>query len=157
MLFLSIVFCTNQTKQSSNMVTTMSIRPDEECNEELITMEEFINKMRSLNDLEGGADYPKDPHNYVYKIEIGNIFKRVHLTRAYETIEDKFDEYSSARWNDATPPTTQTIVARMKDLLDRSMYDHDLKTIVYRAIMQSGENEDEESDSDSDDDSSDEE
>ena len=47
MLFLSIVFCTNQTKQSSNMVTTMSIRPDEECNEELITMEEFINKMRS--------------------------------------------------------------------------------------------------------------
>ena len=145
MLFLSIVFCTNQTKQSSNMVTTMSIRPDEECNEELITMEEFINKMRSLNDLEGGADYPKDPHNYVYKIEIGNIFKRVHLTRAYETIEDKFDEYSSARWNDATPPTTQTIVARMKDLLDRSMYDHDLKTIVYRAIMQSGENEDDDS------------
>ena len=127
------------------MVTTMSIRPDEECNEELITMEEFINKMRSLNDLEGGADYPKDPHNYVYKIEIGNIFKRVHLTRAYETIEDKFDEYSSARWNDATPPTTQTIVARMKDLLDRSMYRHDLKTIVYRAIMQSGENEDDDS------------
>ena len=90
-------------------------------------------------------------------IYIANIFMRVHLTRAYETIEDKFDDYSSARWNDATPPTTQTIVARMKDLLDRSMYDHDLKTIVYRAIMQSGENEDEESDSDSDDDSSDEE
>ena len=123
----------------------MSIRPDEECNEELITMEEFINKMRSLNDLEGGADYPKDPHNYVYKIEIGNIFKRVHLTRAYETIEDKFDEYSSARWNDATPPTNEIFVARMKDLLDRSMYHHDLKTIVYRAIMQSGENEDDDS------------
>ena len=136
------------------MVTTMSIRPDEECNEELITMEEFINKMRSLNELEGGADYPKDPHKYVYKIEIGNIFKRVHLTRAYETIEDKFDDYSSARWNDVTPPTTQTIVSRMKDLLDRCMYDHTLKTIVYRAIMQSGEQDDE---SDSDDDSSDEE
>lgn len=133
------------SKQPSNMVTTMSIRPDEECNEELITMEEFINKMRSLNDLEGGADYPKDPHNYVYKIEIGNIFKRVHLTRAYETIEDKFDEYSSARWNDTTPPTHETIVSRMKDLLDRCMYNHDLKTIVYRAIMQSGENEDDDS------------
>ena len=127
----------------------MSIRPDEECNEELITMEEFINKMRSLNELEGGADYPKDPHKYVYKIEIGNIFKRVHLTRAYETIEDKFDDYSSARWNDATPPTTQTIVSRMKDLLDQCMYHHALKTIVYRAIMQSGE-QDDESDSESD-------
>ena len=69
--------------------------------------------------------------------------------RAYETIEDKFDEYSSARWNDATPPTTQTIVSRMKDLLDRCMYDHTLKTIVYRAIMQSGE-QDDESDSESD-------
>ena len=131
------------------MVTTMSMRPDEECNEELITMEEFINKMRSLNELEGGADYPKDPHKYVYKIEIGNIFKRVHLTRAYETIEDKFDDYSSARWNDATPPTNEIFVARMKDLLDRSMYHHDLKTIVYRAIMQSGE-QDDESDSESD-------
>ena len=52
-------------------------------------------------------------------------------------------------------PTNEIFVARMKDLLDRSMYHHDLKTIVYRAIMQSGENEDDESDSDSDDDSSD--
>ena len=33
----------------------------------------------------------------------------------------------------------------MKDLLDRCMYNHDLKTIVYRAIMQSGENEDDDS------------
>ena len=130
------------------MVSSVTIRPHEECNEELITMEEFINKMRSLNDLEGGADYPKDPHNYVYKIEIGYIFKRVHLTRAYETIEDKFDDYNSARWNDATPPSHETIVSRMKDLLDRCMYDHDLKTIVYTAITQSGENEDDESSDD---------
>ena len=130
------------------MVSSVTIRPHEECNEELITMEEFINKMRSLNDLEGGADYPKDPHNYVYKIEIGDIFKRVHLTRAYETIEDKFDDYNSARWNDATPPSHETIVSRMKDLLDRCMYDHDLKTIVYTAITQSGENEDDESSDD---------
>ena len=126
------------------MVTTESIRPHEECDEVLITMEEFINKMRSFNEWEEGTDYPKDPHNYVYKIEVHNIFKRVHLTRAYETIEDKFDEYSSARWNDATPPTTQTIVSRMKDLLDRCMYDHALKTIVYLAIIQSGEQDDDE-------------
>ena len=130
------------------MVTTALTRPHEECNEELITMEEFINKMRSLNELEGGAEYPKDPHKYVYKIEICNIFKRVHLTRAYETIEDKFDEYSSARWNDVTPPSHETIVSRMKDLLDRCMYDHDLKAIVYIAITQSGENEDDESSDD---------
>lgn len=127
----------------------MSIRPHEECDEELITMEEFINKMRLFNEWEERTDYPEDPYKYVYKIEIGNIFKRVQLVRAYETIEDKFDEYSSARWNDATPPTTQTIVSRMKDLLDRCMYDHTLKTIVYRAIMQSGE-QDDESDSESD-------
>ena len=130
------------------MVTTALTRPHEECNEELITMEEFINKMRSFNEWEEETDYPKDPHKYVYKIEIGNMFKRVHLVRAYETIEDKFDQYSSARWNDTTPPIHETIVSRMKDLLDRCMYNHDLKTIVYRAIMQSGENEDDEESSD---------
>mgnify|MGYP001110186466 FL=1 len=142
------------------MVTTMSIRPDEECNEELITMEEFINKMRSFNEWQENMNYPKDPHNYVYKIEIGNIFKRVHLIRAYEMIEDKFDDYSSARWNDATPPSHETIVTRMKDLLDRCMYDHTLKTIVYLAIMQSGEASDDDESSDdesSDDESSDDE
>ena len=130
------------------MVTTALTRPHEECNEELITMEEFINKMRLFNEWEDGVDYPEDPHKYVYKIEIGNIFKRVKLVRAYETIEDKFDDYSSARWNDATPPSHETIVSRMKDLLDRCMYDHDLKTIVYIAITQSGENEDDESSED---------
>ena len=138
----------------------MSIRPDEECNEELITMEEFINKMRSFNEWQENMNYPKDPHNYVYKIEIGNIFKRVHLIRAYEMIEDKFDDYSSARWNDATPPSHETIVTRMKDLLDRCMYDHTLKTIVYLAIMQSGEASDDDESSDdesSDDESSDDE
>ena len=139
------------------MVSSALTRPHEECNEELITMEEFINKMRSFNEWEEDADYPKDPNNYVYKIEVHNIFKRVHLIRAYETIEDKFDDYSSARWNDTTTPSHEAIVNRMKDLLDRSMYDHDLKRIVYIAIIQSGQNDDDdESDSDSDD-SSDEE
>jgi len=42
----------------------------------------------------------------------------------------------------------------MKDLLDRCIYQHDLKKIVYIAIIQSGENEDDES---SDEESSDEE
>ena len=139
------------------MVTTQSIRPHEECNEELIAMEEFINKMRSFNEWEDDTDYPKDTNNYVYKIEVHNIFKRVHLIRAYETIEDKFDEYSSAMWNDAAHPSNEIIVSRMRYLLDRCMYEHKLKKIVYAAILQSGENEDEESDSDSDDDSSDEE
>ena len=138
------------------MVSSAFTSPHEECNEELITMEEFINKMRSFNEWQENMNYPKDPHNYVYKIEIGNIFKRVHLIRAYEMIEDKFDDYSSARWNDATPPSHETIVTRMKDLLDRCMYDHTLKTIVYLAIMQSGEasDDDESSDDESSDDES---
>ena len=139
------------------MVTTVLTRPHEECDEELITMDEFINKMRLFNEWEAGMDYPEDPNKYVYKININNIFKRVQLVRAYETIEDKFDEYSSARWNDVTTPSNEIIVARMRGLLDRCMYDHGLKAIVYTAIIQSGENEDDESDSDSDDDSSDEE
>ena len=138
------------------MVSSALTRPHEECNEELITMEEFINKMRSFNEWEEDADYPKDPNNYVYKIEVHNIFKRVHLIRAYETIEDKFDDYSSARWNDTTSPSYEAIVNRMKELLDRCMYDHDLKRIVYIAIIQSGQNDDDD-ESDSDDDSSDEE
>ena len=140
------------------MVSSALTRPHEECNEEPITMEEFINKMRSFNELEEDADYPEDPNNYVYKIDVNNIFKRVHLIRAYETIDDKFDDYSSEMWNDTTTPSYETIVNRMKDLLDRCMYDHDLKRIVYIAIIQSGQNNDyDESDSDSDDDSSDEE
>ena len=139
------------------MVTTALSRPHEECNEELITMDEFINKMRSFNEWEEGTDYPEDPHNYVYKIDIGNIFKRVHLLRAYEMIEDKFDDYSSARWNDTRAPSHEMIVSRMKDLLDRCIYDHDLKKIVYIAIIQSGENEHDDSSDDesSDDESSD--
>ena len=133
------------------MVSSAFTSPHEECNEELITMEEFINKMRSFNELEEDTDYPKDPHNYVYKIDVHNIFKRVHLIRAYETIEDKFDDYSSARWNDTTTPSHASIVTRMKELLDRCMYDHALKRIVYIAIIQSGQNDDDdESDSDSD-------
>ena len=127
-------------------------RPYEECNAELITIDEFINKMRSFNELEDNADYPIDPHNYVYKIDVHNIFKRVHLVRAYELIEDKFDDYSSARWNDTTTPSHEEIVSRMKDLLDRCMYDHDLKRIVYIAIIQSGQNDDDDESSDESDD-----
>ena len=138
------------------MVSSAFTSTHEECNEELITMEEFINKMRSFNEWEEDTDYPKDPHNYVYKIDVHNIFKRVHLIRAYEYIEDKFDDYSSARWNDTTTPSHEAIVNRMRDLLDRCMYDHALKRIVYIAIIQSGQNDDDdESDSDSDSDSSD--
>ena len=114
--------------------------PHEECNEELITMDEFINKMRSFNELEENADYPNDPNNYVYKIDVHNILKRVHLIKAYETIEDKFDDYNRARWNEAISPSHETIVLRMKELLDRCMYNHDLKTIVYVAIVESGQN-----------------
>jgi len=133
------------------MVSSAFTSPQEECNEELITMEEFINKMRCFNEWEEGADYPKDPNNYVYKIDVHNIFKRVHLIRAYEYIEDKFDDYSSARWNDTTTPSHEAIVTRMKELLDRCMNDHALKRIVYIAIIQSGQNDDDdESDSDSD-------
>ena len=133
------------------MVSSAFTSPQEECNEELITMEEFINKMRCFNEWDEDADYPKDPHNYVYKIDVHNIFKRVHLIRAYEYIEDKFDDYSSARWNDTTTPSHASIVTRMKELLDRCMYDHALKRIVYIAIIQSGQNDsDDESDSDSD-------
>jgi hypothetical protein len=123
--------------------------PHEECDEEIITMEEFINKMRSFNDYGDGVDYPEDPHKHVYKIVINNIFKRVHLTKVYEIIEDKFDQYSSAMWNDTVAPNHETIVARMRDLLDGCIYDHDLKTIVYIAIIQSGE-DDEDSDDESD-------
>ena len=126
------------------MVTTKPMRPHEECDEELITMDEFINKMRLFNEWEAGMDYPEDPNKYVYKIEVHNIFKRVQLVRAYEMIEDKFDEYNSARWNDATPPGNEIIVTRMRGLLDRCMYHHDLKAIVYTAIIQSGENENDE-------------
>jgi hypothetical protein len=130
-------------KQAIIMVTTSFTRPYEECNEELITMEEFINKMRSFNEMKPNARYPSDPHNYVYKIEVNNRFKRVHILKAYEIIEDKFDEIITLQVD--RPADDENIdymlVQMTKQLLDRCLHNHALKKIVHYAIMQSGKYE----------------
>ena len=132
------------------MVTTILNRPYEECDEELITMEEFINKMRSFNETDDNARYPRDPHKYVYKIEVNNIYKRVHLLKAYDIIEEKFEEIILRSTNDPRMEM-ETIVAMTNQLLGRCLYDHALKHIVHYAIMQSGNDEDDtDSDTDSD-------
>ena len=138
-------------EQAIIMVTTSFTRPYEECNEELISMEEFINKMRSFNEMKPNARYPNDPHNYVYKIEVNNRFKRVHILKAYEIIEDKFDEIISLQVD--RPADDENIdymlVQMTKQLLDRCLHNHALKKIVHYAIMQSGkydESDTEESD-----------
>ena len=134
------------------MVTTSFTRPYEECNEELITMEEFINKMRSFNEMKPNARYPSDPHNYVYKIEVNNRFKRVHILKAYDIIEDKFDEIITLQLDRPADGNIDNMLVQMtKQLLDRCLYDHALKKIVHYAIMQSGkydESDTEESESD---------
>jgi hypothetical protein len=128
------------------MVTTTLRRPYEEHDEELITMEEFINKMRSFNEMEYNTRYPRDPHKYVYKIEVNNIYKRVHLLKAYDIIENKFEEIILAATNEQR---NDIIVAMTNCLLERCLYDHTLKRIVYYAITQSGNQADtDESDTD---------
>ena len=123
------------------MVTTTLIRPHEECDEELITMEEFINKMRSFNEMEDNTRYARDPHKYVYKIEVNNIYKRVHVLKAYDIIEEKFEEIILRSTNDPRMEM-EMIVAMTSQLLGRCLYDHALKHIVHYAIMQSGNDED---------------
>ena len=123
------------------MVTTTLIRPHEECDEELITMEEFINKMRSFNEMEDGTPNPRDPYKYVYKIEVNNIYKRVHVLKAYDIIEEKFEEIILRSTNDPRMEM-EMIVAMTSQLLGRCLYDHALKHIVHYAIMQSGNDED---------------
>ena len=129
------------------MVTTSFTRPYEECNEELITMEEFINKMRSFNEMEPNARYPSDPHNYVYKIEVNNRYKRVHILKAYDIIEDKFDEIITLQVDRPADGNIENMLVQMtKHLLDRCLYDHALKKIVHYAIMQSGKYEESDTD-----------
>lgn len=120
------------------MVTTQLIRPYEECDSELMTIEEFINKMRSFNEMDGGAQWPQDPHRYYYKIDINNVFRCVHLTKAYELIEAEFETYIHANWNDTRRPSVDILVARTDELLSNCLYDHKLKKIVFKAMIKSG-------------------
>ena len=140
-----------------------------------MTMEEFINKMRSFNEMDEDATWPQDPHKYYYKIDINNIFRCVHLTKAYELIEAEFETYILANWNDTRRPCLEIMVARTDELLSNCLYDHKLKKIVFKAMIKSGKtdetppppappanttestnnNEEEESDSDDDEEESD--
>ena len=120
------------------MVTTQLIRPREECDGELMTMQEFINKMRSFNEMDEDAPWPQDPHKYYYKIDINNVFRCVHLTKAYELIEAEFETYIHANWNDTRRPSVDILVARTDELLSNCLYDHKLKKIVFKAMIKSG-------------------
>ena len=120
------------------MVTTQLIRPREECDGELMTMQEFINKMRSFNEMDEDAPWPQDPHDFYYKIDIGNVFRYVYLTKAYELIALEFEAYILDNWNDTRRPCLEIMVARTDELLSNCLYDHKLKKIVFKAMIKSG-------------------
>ncbi len=120
------------------MVTTQLIPPREECDGELMTMQEFINKMRSFNEMDEDAPWPQDPHDFYYKIDIGNVFRYVYLTKAYELIALEFEAYILDNWNDTRRPCLEIMVARTNELLSNCLYDHKLKKIVFKAMIKSG-------------------
>tara|TARA_B100001121_G_scaffold283653_1_gene277908 strand:- start:3052 stop:3573 length:522 start_codon:yes stop_codon:yes gene_type:complete len=120
------------------MVTTQLIPPREECDGELMTMQEFINKMRSFNEMDEDAPWPQDPHDFYYKIDIGNVFRYVYLTKAYELIALEFEAYILDNWNDTRRPCLEIMVARTDELLSNCLYDHKLKKIVFKAMIKSG-------------------
>ena len=124
------------------MVTTQLIPPREECDGELMTMQEFINKMRSFNEMDEDAPWPQDPHEFYYKIDIGNVFRYVYLTKAYELIALEFEAYILDNWNDTRRPCLEIMVARTDELLSNCLYDHKLKKIVFKAMIKSGEIDD---------------
>tara|TARA_B100001287_G_scaffold267140_1_gene261898 strand:+ start:330 stop:845 length:516 start_codon:yes stop_codon:yes gene_type:complete len=120
------------------MVTTQLIPPREECDGELMTMQEFINKMRSFNEMDEDAPWPQDPHDFYYKIDIGNVFRYVYLTKAYELIASEFVAYILDNWNETRRPCLEIMVARTDELLSNCLYDHKLKKIVFKAMIKSG-------------------
>ena len=124
------------------MVTTQLIPPREECDGELMTMQEFINKMRSFNEMDEDAPWPQDPHEFYYKIDIGNVFRYVYLTKAYELIALEFEAYILDNWNDTRRPCLEIMVARTDELLSNCLYDHKFKKIVFQAMIKSGEIDD---------------
>ena len=103
----------------------------------LMTIEEFINKMRSFNEIEVGKRYPEDPNNFYYKIDINNKFRCVHITTAYELIEQYLDLYIHENWNDNRPLNEEIIVAMTDELLRTCLFEHKLKKLVYQAIIKS--------------------
>tara|TARA_Y100000592_G_scaffold28713_1_gene45677 strand:+ start:2551 stop:2976 length:426 start_codon:yes stop_codon:yes gene_type:complete len=84
------------------------------------------------------APWPQDPHDFYYKIDIGNVFRYVYLTKAYELIALEFEAYILDNWNDTRRPCLEIMVARTNELLSNCLYDHKLKKIVFKAMIKSG-------------------
>ena len=124
------------------MVNTGLTPPVEECDEQIISFDEFVNKMRSYNEMASGTPWPRDPHKNVYKILVNNIFKPVHLTNAYEAIDEKIDDYIVDNWNEGVP-TTENINARRSAVLNQIAFNDDIKHILFEGIDESMDDDDE--------------
>ena len=116
--------------------------PIEECDEEIISFDEFVNKMRSYNEMASGTHYPHDPHRNVYKILVNNTFKAVNLTKAFDAICEKINDYAWDNWNEGVP-TTENIDARRNAIFNQTAFNDDIKNILLEGIDESIDEDDE--------------
>ena len=138
---LLILSITSKVKQSKMVCTLLLTPPVEECDEEIISFDEFVNKMRSYNELASGAPWPQDPYEHSYKILVNNTFKPVHLINAYEAIDVKLADYIADNWNEGVPtegvPTEGNVDARMNAIFNQTAFNDDIKNILLEGIDES--------------------
>jgi hypothetical protein len=141
MFLLLILSITSKVKQSKMVCTLLLTPPVEECDEEIISFDEFVNKMRSYNELANGAPWPQDPYEHNYKILVNNTFKPVHLINAYEAIDVKLADYIADNWNEGVPtegvPTEGNVDARMNAIFNETAFNDDIKNILLEGIDES--------------------
>jgi len=136
MFLLLILSITSKVKQSKMVCTLLLTPPVEECDEEIISFDEFVNKMRSYNELASGAPWPQDPYEHNYKILVNNTFKPVHLINAYEAIDVKLADYIADNWNEGVP-TEGNVDARMNAIFNETAFNDDIKNILLEGIDES--------------------
>lgn len=135
-LLLLILSITSKVKQSKMVCTLLLTPPVEECDEEIISFDEFVNKMRSYNELASGAPWPQDPYEHNYKILVNNTFKPVHLINAYEAIDVKLADYIADNWNEGVP-NEGNVDARMNAIFNQTAFNDDIKNILLEGIYES--------------------
>lgn len=108
---------------------------------EIISFDEFVNKMQSYNEIDIGCRYPRDPYRNIYKIMINNTFKHVHLTKAFESIDYKLGDYVAECWNEGVPPTIEMIDERRNAIFKQKTFNDDVKNILLQGINESMDDE----------------
>ena len=79
------------------MVSNVLAPIDEQCNAKTLTYEEFLNKLRSLTELNLYDTFPENPEEF-YRIKVNNTYKCVDIKTSYAIIDIKLENYIRSNW-----------------------------------------------------------